>query len=94
MLIFAGRKRRFFDLQLACSGAGCSSLAPRVCTSVTQAVTGWLHVIKRLGCNGGTLRLRLLEKNGFTFRGLDGCTSNENGLKTVDITIKERLFSE
>jgi hypothetical protein len=34
------------------------------------------------------------KNKGFTFRGLDGCTPNENGLKTVDITIKERLFSE
>jgi hypothetical protein len=32
--------------------------------------------------------------NGFTFRGLDGCTPNENGNETVEITRKQRLFEE
>jgi hypothetical protein len=40
------------------------------------------------------MRVAPFEINGFTYRGLDGCTPNENGIETVEITTKQRLFSE
>jgi hypothetical protein len=35
-----------------------------------------------------------LNKKRFHLPGLDGCTPNENGIETVKITIKQRLFEE
>jgi hypothetical protein len=40
------------------------------------------------------VRVAPQKENGFTFRGLDGCTPNEKGPETVEITIKQRLFEE